>query len=304
MRDERPRRSCHSRIGGADGPIRGVRCASRPPLFARRSAHDLAASAGPHHAGRTALPRQRRSCGASLSSGINPDPRVTLHRFDKWPCDFRPSTAARLMVDGPLTNDFDKLRAGACGANNDPDQSEGSSGAPPRGIVAAALRCLLAGELPPVAQELDAAERMRRGRSATQAEFERRLAARSALSDPSASKQLAAEIAERQEGSRLHHGGADPGRPRPSRSSARTLTTSPAGWKTSRAQEDGIRRVAERPARRARRSAGRAAAHGPEPATCDSGQAGRRAVVGAQRHPARRRRAGIARARPTCCSPT
>ena len=49
-------------------------------------------------------------------------------------------------------------------------------------------------------------------------------------------------------------------------------------------------------ARRAGRSAGRAAAHGPQPAAGDAGQAGGRAVVGAQRHPARRRGAGTARA--------
>ena len=69
-------------------------------------------------------------------------------------------------------------------------------------------------------------------------------------------------------------------------------------------RQEEIRAVAVGPARRAGRGARRAAAHGPEPAAGDAGQAGGCAVVGAQRDPARRRGAGAARARPRCCSPT
>ena len=98
-----------------------------------------------------------------------------------------------------------------------------------------------------------------------------------------------------QEGPRQHNGGADPGR----QDGAQAWRGHRGNHRQARGPEGapgGDPPVARRPARRARRSAGRAAADGPQPAARLAGQAGGRAVVGAQRHPARRRGAGTARA--------
>ena len=98
-----------------------------------------------------------------------------------------------------------------------------------------------------------------------------------------------------QEGPRQHHRSADPGR----QDRAQARRGHRGHHRPARRPEGapgGDPPVAVGPARRARRGAGRAAAHGPQPAAGAAGQAGGRAVVGAQRHPARRRGAGAARA--------